>query len=164
MRWVLVGLVCAGLPVTVAAQVTGGDLNGGARAHRDFVSYAAEPATVAAGRRSVVEVHLRVAEGFHVNSHRPKSDLLIPTAATLAPGDAAVTVGDVEYPAGTSYHFAASPGETLDVYTGAIVLRVPVTAAAGEHTLKGSLRYQACDQQACYPPKVLALAVPFTAK
>ena len=69
-----------------------------------------------------------------------------------------------------SFHFASDPGdaevptETLDVYTGAVVLRVPVTAAAGEHVLKGSLRYQACDERACYPPKKLEISVPFTAR
>ena len=33
-------------------------------------------------------------------------------------------------------------------------VKVPVVAAAGEHTVAGSLRYQACDHAACYPPKV----------
>lgn len=154
------------LPAAALAQGFG-DLAGGASAgakQKSYVTYAAEPVVVAAGKRAVVEVHLRVAEGFHVNSHTPKSDLLIPTAVTLEAPDAGTKVGAVEYPAGTTFRFAADPGEPLDVYTGALVLRVPVTAAAGEHVLKGLLRYQACDQTACYPSRTLALAVPFTAR
>ena len=152
------------LPAALGAQEIGDLGKTPARGQRgSFVSYAAEPATVTAGKRSIVEVRLRVTEGFHVNSHRPASELLIPTAATLA-GDAGAVVGEIEYPAGTSYTLASDPGTKLDVYTGAVVLRVPVKAAAGEHVLTGSLRYQACDKAACYPPKTLALAVPFTAK
>ncbi len=159
---VAIGVMLVG-GVLAAQQI--GDLQAGRQgaAHVGYVSYAAEPAMVLAGRRSVVEVRLRVADGFHVNSHTPKSELLIPTMATLA-GDAETMVGAVEYPAGTTYSLAADPGTKLDVYTGPVVLRVPVTAAAGEHVLRGSLRYQACDRAACYPPKTLALEVPFTAK
>ena len=145
-----------------------GDLQGNttqaAKQGRAYVTYAAEPAVVVAGKRSVVEVHLLVADGYHVNSHAPKSELLIPTAVKLEAQDPAVRMEAVEYPRGTSYRFATDPGEVLDVYTGAVVLRVPVTAAAGDHVLQGTLRYQACDQKACYPPKTLALAVPFTAR
>ncbi len=143
-----------------------GDLQGGParQQQREYVTYAAEPAIVAAGKRAVVEVHLVVADGYHVNSHVPKSELLIPTAAKLEPQDAAVRMEPVEYPRGMSYSFATDPGEVLDVYSGAVVLRVPVIAAAGDHVLKGTLRYQACDQKACYPPKTLVLAVPFTAR
>ena len=152
----------------VAGQQQFGDLQGGAvraaKQQRAYVTYAAEPAEVMAGKRAVVEVHLVVAEGYHVNSHTPKSDLLIPTVATLASQDAAVRMDPVEYPKGTSYRFATDPDEVLDVYTGAVVLRVPVTAAAGEHVLRGTLRYQACDQKSCFPPRTLELAVPFTAR
>ena len=164
----------AGLLLGGSAGQQLGDLQDGAvraaRQQRETVTYAPEPAVVVAGKRSVVEIRLLVAAGYHVNSHAPKSDLLIPTAVTLEAGDAAVTVGAVEYPAGNRYRFTSDPGdptavgETLDVYTGAVVLRVPVTAAAGEHVLKGVLRYQACDQRACYPPRSLALLVPFTAR
>ena len=149
-----------------------GDLQGGAvpaRKTREYVTYAPEPVAVAAGRRSIVEVHLLVAPGYHVNSHAPKSELLIPTTMVLDGDEAGLKAGAVEYPAGVSFHFTTDPGvpatgETLDVYTGAVVLRVPVIAAAGDHVLEGSLRYQACDQRACYPPKKLELSIPFTAR
>ncbi len=163
MEGLLAGLLFLG----VAGQQFGDLQGGGARAgrqQREYVTYAAEPAVVVAGKRSVVEVRLLVADGYHVNSHAPKSELLIPTVAKLEAQDAAVRMEPVEYPKGVSYSFATDPGEVLDVYSGAVVLRVPVVAAAGEHVLKGTLRYQACDQKACYPPKTLVLMVPFTAR
>lgn len=130
---------------------------------KSYISYAAEAQSVSAGKRSVLELHFRVAPGYHVNSHTPKSELLIPTALTLD-GAAGVSAGKVEYPAGTEYSFASDPGEKLDVYTGAFNVKVPVEAKAGEHTLTGVLRYQACDKAACYPPRSLPVQVLFTAK
>jgi uncharacterized protein YaiE (UPF0345 family) len=128
-----------------------------------FVVYAAEPQTLAAGKANVVELNFRVIDGLHVNSHTPKSELLIPTTLKLdaAPG---VKVGNVVYPAGTSYTFSASPGEKLDVYTGAFTVKVPVTAQAGVRMLAGSLKYQACDHEACYPPKTLPVEVAITVR
>ena len=69
-----------------------------------------------------------------------------------------------EYPAGTSYSFSFDPTEKLDVYAGDFTVKVPVVAGAGMHTVDGTLRYQACDHAACYPPKSLPVQVIFTAK
>ena len=116
-----------------------GDLQGtpARQQQREYVTYAAEPAVVASGKRAVVEVHLLVADGYHVNSHTPKSDLLIPTAAKLEAGDAGVRMEPVEYPRGVSYSFATDPGEVLDVYAGAVVLRVPVVAVGWGSCVEG---------------------------
>ena len=152
------GLVLVGL---MAAQA--GNLDGTAPKPKQYVSYAAEPQALKAGAKSVVELHFRVMDGFHVNSHTPKSELLIPTQVVLKPV-AGVKAGVVEYPAGTSYSFSFDPSEKLDVYTGAFTVRVPVVAEAGAHTVDGTLKYQACDNAACYPPKSLPVQVVFTAK
>ena len=128
-----------------------------------YVLYAAEQQTVKAGKPSVLELHFKVVDGFHVNSHTPKSTLLIPTQITLQPA-AGVKAGTVVYPAGMEFSFSFSPKEKLDVYAGTFAVKVPVTANSGEHTLSGALRYQACDHASCYPPKTLAVQVPFTAQ
>lgn len=130
---------------------------------KSYVSYVAEPQSIAAGKRTTVELHFRVADGFHVNSHTPKSELLIPTQLSLGPaGD--VKADAPEYPHGTSYSFSSNPSEKLDVYTGLFTIKLPVAAGAGNHTVNGILRYQACDHAACYPPKSLPVQVLFTAK
>ncbi|HEX4576130.1 MAG TPA: protein-disulfide reductase DsbD domain-containing protein [Edaphobacter sp.] len=158
----LVGALLA-LPLagTLPAQV--GNLDTPAPKPKSFVLYAAEPQNVTAGKRSVLELHFRVMDGFHVNSHTPKSELLIPTQITLQQA-AGVKAEAVEYPAGTSYSFSFDPTEKLDVYTGAFTVKLPVVADAGTHSVDGTLRYQACDHAACYPPKSLPVQVIFTAK
>jgi len=130
---------------------------------KSYVLYVAEDHDVRAGRRTIVELRFRVANGFHVNSHTPRSELLIPTALTLDPATG-VTEEAAEYPAGKSYTFSFDPSNKLDVYTGDFMVKVPVVASAGAHTIHGALHYQACDRAACYPPKDLVLQVIFTAR
>lgn len=163
MRWtrVFAGFLFA-LPCVLAAQQIGA-LDATAVKPKSYVVYGAEPQNVAAGKRSVLELHFRVLDGYHVNSHTPKSELLIPTRIELQPA-AGVKAEGVEYPAGSSYSFSFDPTEKLDVYTGAFTVKLPVVAEAGAHTVDGTLRYQACDHAACYPPKSLPIQVIFTAK
>ena len=163
MRLRLAGilLVLSGGAMLPAQQV--GSLDAPAPKPKSFIVYAAEQQNVAAGKRSVLELHFRVMDGFHVNSHTPKSDLLIPTRIELQPA-AGVKAEAVEYPAGSTYSFSFDPTEKLDVYSGAFTVKLPVVAEAGTHTVDGTLRYQACDHAACYPPKSLPVQVIFTAK
>jgi DsbC/DsbD-like thiol-disulfide interchange protein len=140
-----------------------GDLSASTPKPKSYVVYAAEQQVATAGKRSVLELHFRVMDGFHVNSHTPKSELLIPTQIALQPA-AGVKAEAIEYPAGTSYSFSFDPSEKLDVYSGDFTVKLPVVAEAGTHTVDGTLRYQACDHAACYPPKSLPVQVIFTAK
>jgi hypothetical protein len=130
---------------------------------RAYVTYAAEAQTVAPGRPGVLELRFRVADGFHVNSHTPKSEMLIATTLTLQPADG-VKEGKLEYPAGQPYAFPFDPSDKLDVYAGEFMVKLPVVATAGEHTVVGSLKYQACDNSSCYPPMTVPVKVLLTAR
>ncbi len=149
-----------GAGVLLAQQV--GDFNAPAKA-KGYVVYAAEQQAVAAGKPGMLELRFQVVDGFHVNSHTPKSELLIATQVTLQPAEG-VKAGALVYPAGTAYSFSFDPKDKLDVYSGAFTVKVPVVATAGAHTVDGSLRYQACDHAACYPPKTLPVQLVFMAK
>ena len=156
------GWMLAGLLVGAFSLQQIGNLDAPAKP-KGHVSYVAEQQTVPAGKSGVVELRFKVDEGFHVNSHTPKSELLIPTAVAMKPSDG-VKIGAVAYPVGTSYSFSFDPSEKLDVYSGAFTVKLPVVADAGQHTVDGVLKYQACDHAACYPPKSLPVQVVFTAK
>ncbi|GGG73563.1 protein-disulfide reductase DsbD domain-containing protein [Edaphobacter dinghuensis] len=158
------GVLAAGLMLgvgTLTAQM--GNMNGNAEKAKSYVIYDAEPQIVPAGKRSIVEMRFRVVDGFHVNSHTPKSELLIPTKVDLQPA-AGVKAETAVYPAGTAYSFSFSPNDKLDVYAGDFTVKLPVVAKAGQHEIDGTLRYQACDHAACYPPRSLPIQVVFTAK
>src|SRR5882757_727862 len=66
------------------------------------VLYVGELHTVAAGKRSVIELNFKVADGFHVNSHTPKSDFLIPTVLKVQPA-IGVNAGAPEYSSGQEF-------------------------------------------------------------
>lgn len=110
---------------------------------------------VRAGSSASVEMDFRIGSEFHINSHQPKADYLIPTALKLNPPEQ-LTVADVKYPPGEEMTFPFSPDEKLSVYSGDFsinaVLKAPASASAGSYPVKGELRFQACDHSACYPP------------
>ncbi len=122
-----------------------------------------EQVTVAAGKPAVVEMHFRVRDGLHINSHTPLDKSLIRTELILVepPG---LKVAAVDFPQGASYSLKSLPNEKLSVYTGEVVLRAHVTATPGEHLVEASLRYQACDSDSCYPPKKAPVALDIIAK
>jgi DsbC/DsbD-like thiol-disulfide interchange protein len=154
-------LALPGVGAMTGQQV--GNLDAPAPKAKSYVVYAAEQQDVKAGKRSVLELNFRVLDGFHVNSHTPKSELLIPTRISFQPANG-VKVEAVEYPPGIPYNFSFDPTDKLDVYSGAFTVKLPVVAEAGTHTVEGTLRYQACDHAACYPPRNLPVQVIFTAK
>lgn len=148
------------------ALVQFGSLDAPVTKGRQHVAYASEAQTVTAGKRSELLLRFQIDRGFHVNSHTPKSDLLIPTRLELHESDG-VKAGTTIYPAGSSLIQSAQstqPSETLDVYSDEFVLHVPVTATPGPHELKGELKYQACTGTACFPARGLPVDIVFTAR
>jgi len=130
---------------------------------RQYVSYISEPQLLPVGKGGVLELHFRVLDSFHVNSHTPGSTFLIPTKLELD-GAEKLRISSPEYPAGKPYSFSFDSGNQLDVYADDFTVRIPVSAPAGSWELHGTLRYQACDKALCYPPRSLPVSVLFTAK
>ena len=126
------------------------------------VTAAAPPViTIMQGSTGTVPLSFRVAKGFHINSNQPKSEFLIPTVLKIdATTD--IVIGKVTYPEGHDMSFAFAPDEKLNVFTGDFEVDVLVrplhSVQKGKYVVRGSLRYQACDNAACYPPKQLPVA------
>jgi hypothetical protein len=126
------------------------------------VSLAPIPLTTAQrAQQTIVNLNFRVPPGYHINSNTPKSEFLIPTALKLdLPTD--IILGKIEYPAGEDASFPFSPDEKLSVYTGDFAIALGVhpmhSVVPGKYVMHGVLRYQACDNAACYPPKTLPVS------
>lgn len=108
-----------------------------------------------------VDLNFRVVKGFHINSNTPKSEFLIPTALKMdVPTD--IALGKIAYPAGTDVSFPFSPEEALNVYNGDFTITVTVhplkSVVPGKYVMHGVLRYQACDNAQCFPPKTLPVS------
>jgi hypothetical protein len=111
--------------------------------------------------QTMVNLDFRVGSGFHINSNAPKSEFLIPTSLKMdLPTD--IILGKIDYPAGKDLTFPFSPDETLNVYSGDFTIAVAVhplhAVVPGKYVMHGVLRYQACDNAQCFPPKTLPVS------
>ena len=118
----------------------------------------------AAGKRNAavqVKIPVAVKEGYHVNSNQPNEEYLIPLKLTWT-SLGALEGGTVTYPKAEleKYEFSEKP---LSVYTDSFFLvanfKVAANAPAGPGAATGKLRYQACSNRACYPPKTVDITV-----
>lgn len=117
-----------------------------------------EQVTIPAGKPQPVELHFRIAQGFHINSHTPKEDYLIPTVFSV-PESTGVRLASATYPDGADFTLPLDPATKLSVYTGEFAIQTKLIAARGNHLVQASLRYQACDQNACMPPKTITVPI-----
>jgi len=111
--------------------------------------------------QTMVDLNFRVASGFHINSNTPKSEFLIPTNLRMdLPTD--IILGKIQYPAGKDLVFPFSPDEKLNVYSGDFTIAVAVhplhAVVPGKYVMHGVLRFQACDNAQCFPPKTLPVS------
>jgi DsbC/DsbD-like thiol-disulfide interchange protein len=107
------------------------------------------------GKEFQAAVVVKIASGYHMNSHKPSDSYLIPT--TLTPQlPAGFTLTEANYPVGRDEKFPFSPDKPLNVYSGSVTLRLRLTAendaALGATTIPVTLRFQACNMSACLPP------------
>ena len=122
-----------------------------------------ETVTVPARRATQIDLHFRVADGLHINSHAPSEKSLIPARLAVVEAQG-LNVTAVDFPPGTRYALQFSPREKLSVYTGEFVLHAHLTAQPGEHRSGGSPRYQACDANSCMPPHTIPVSVTVVAQ
>jgi len=122
-----------------------------------------EQVTVPADKPAAVDLHFTVAPGLHINSHTPHARELVPTTLKF-PETGAVRLAGVSYPAGSDFTFDLDPTEKLSVYTGEFILHAQMVAAPGAHLVEATLRYQACDNQTCMPPRSVPVTIDVIAK
>ena len=113
------------------------------------------------GHLGGVVLHFRIPGGYHINSNQPKQDYLKKTELKVdAPTD--IAIAGVTYPPGEDRSFPFDPNEKLNVYTGDFAVKVLVrplkSVLPAKYAVHGSLKYQACDNAACYPPKQLPIS------
>jgi hypothetical protein len=125
---------------------------------------AASMAVARPGHRIVLSLELDLKPNMHV--YAPGVQGYIPIEWKLEEGPA-TKAHPFEYPASRKLHLKAI-GETVPVYRGRVRITReitfgpenavrPLVGAAGELILKGSFRYQACDDRKCYLPETVPL-------
>ena len=112
---------------------------------------------VTKGKVATVTIKASLPEGYHANSNKPTYSYLIPLTLKWTAGP--LQLDSIAYPAGITerYGFQLPTDKPLSVVTGQFSIttkfKVPADAPSGPAAETGTLRYQACDNKACYPPK-----------
>ncbi len=123
-----------------------------------FLSVEAVPA----GETFKAAVVLDIAEGWHINAHRPTLDYLIGTDVTMDPMDGFI-IADIRYPNPDEYEFAFAGGEALLVYSGRVPVYLDIRASSnlqpGTYEMTGRARVQACDDMNCLAPSNLPVVI-----
>lgn len=117
-----------------------------------------EQITIPANKEATVTLHFRIAPGLHINSHTPSADELIPTTLTIPEGAGVRLLGAV-YPPGAAFALPLDPTTKLSVYSGDFSIQARIQTVPGSHLVEARLRYQACDNRACMPPKTITVAI-----
>ncbi len=125
-----------------------------ADANSQTVSGSIGNGTVKRGTTARGTVVLEIPKELHVNSNRPKSEYAIPTTVKVVGNG--VQVGKVTFPRGTDRKFQFSEN-LLNVYEGTVffpfTVAVPKNYRGDSISVKATVRYQACTEEVCYPPR-----------
>ncbi len=134
---------------------------------KEIVRAEAQAIDVAAGSSTEASVRVIIAEGFHINANPPSLPNLIPAELKIEPEGGITAAGAPVYPSSIAKKFAFSE-QPLKVYEGDAIIKLPLrvdaSATKGAHQLRGKLRAQPCDNQACYPPRTIEITLPVNIK
>lgn len=109
-------------------------------------------------------VEIKITPGYHVNANPPSEDWLIATEVSVR-GPTGIAVGKAFYPQALEkkFDFWETP---LRVYEGNVVvgmiLEIAADAPLGDRDLEIQVRYQACNDEACFAPVEAKYTVPVT--
>jgi len=112
------------------------------------------------GSEVTIALEATLPAGYHANSNTPTESYLIPLSLKWTGGPLRTDAVTYPKPSLEKYSFSPKP---ISVVTGEFSIttkfRVPADAANGPASQTGALRYQACDNRACYPPKTVPINV-----
>ncbi len=132
----------------------------------DVIKATPQQVDIPGGGSADTTLNLKIQNGYHVNANPPSYPYLKATELDI-PSSSGISVGFISYPTPITKKFSFAEGP-LAVYEGETTLKVRLkadkSAPPGTHNLAGKLRVQACDDQVCYPPGTIDVAIPVTIK
>lgn len=118
------------------------------------VSGTLSPNKIKKGRTVQAHVTMEIPNGLHVQSNKPLDKFLIATKLDVET-PAGMKVGPISYPRALMRSLKFSKGKVA-VFEGKAPIRfnvtVPVSYTGGSTEIRGKLRFQACNDDACFPP------------
>jgi thioredoxin:protein disulfide reductase len=118
------------------------------------VNGAIAPDKIKKGRIVRATVTMDIPSGLHVQSNKPLDKFLVATKLDVET-PSGMTVGPISYPRALMRNLKFSKG-AVAVYEGKTMIRfnvtVPASYSGGSGEIKGKLRFQACNDDSCFPP------------
>jgi thiol:disulfide interchange protein DsbD len=118
------------------------------------VSGSIAPDKLKKGRIARATVVMDIPSGLHVQSNRPLDKFLVPTKLDVET-PSGMNVGPISYPRALTRKLKFSKNNVA-VYEGRTAIRfnvtVPANYSGGSGEIKGKLRFQACNDESCFPP------------
>ena len=118
------------------------------------VSGSLAPDKLKKGRLARASVVMDIPSGLHVQSSKPLDKFLVATKLDVET-PSGMQAGAVSYPRALMRKLKFSKG-MVAVYEGRAVIRfnvtVPANYSGGSGDIKGKLRFQACNDESCFPP------------
>ena len=118
------------------------------------VSGSIAPDKVKKGRIVRATVVMDIPSGLHVQSSKPLDKFLVATKLDVET-PSGMKVGPISYPRPLTRKLKFSKG-AVAVYEGRAMIRfnvtVPANYSGGSGEIKGKLRFQACNDESCFPP------------
>lgn len=183
MRKIILTLVCVALLGAVACTPnqqsgnvnptnsgntnTGGPTESGAKTPPENVVVAtADEVQLKRGGTAEAKINLAIVPPYHIHANPASLKNLIATTLTL---DEHTSIGFEKptYPPPVMKTFAFDK-TPLAVWEGTVTvlvsLKAPSTMSPHSEPMFAKLRYQACDDNACYPPRTIDVSIPVTVK
>ena len=118
------------------------------------VSGAIAPDKIKKGRSVRATVVMDIPAGLHVQSSKPLDKYLVATKLDVET-PSGMSVGPISYPRPLMRKLKFSK-DNVAVYEGKAMIRfnvtVPANYSGGSGDIKGKLRFQACNDESCFPP------------
>jgi thiol:disulfide interchange protein DsbD len=118
------------------------------------VSGSVAPDKVKKGGVVRATVVMDIPSGLHVQSSKPLDKFLVATKLDVET-PSGMKVGPISYPRALMRKLKFSKG-MVAVYEGKSIVRfnvtVPANYSGGSGEIKGKLRFQACNDESCFPP------------
>jgi Disulphide bond corrector protein DsbC len=112
------------------------------------------------GATGEVKLRAELRPGYHVNSDKPSDEYLIPLKLTWAKEPLQTVQITYPKPQLEKYDFSPTP---LSVFSGSFeimtLFKAPPTIPPGPAMMTGKLRYQACNNKECLPPRTVEVTL-----
>jgi len=113
-----------------------------------------------AGSEVKVQLIAEIESGWHINSHKPNDEFLIPT--TIKSGNKSFPISKINFPKPVERELSVSdkPVSVFEEETKfEITFKIDKATKTGKYTVPIQFGYQGCNDQTCMPPETAATDV-----